>query len=675
MMEIRREESPGVPSIRHQIVPDPSTVIQSQHAGNSPAVQGMQSRHFPTCVEDFHRVQGRSWPQGIISRSASRASRISNRLSQASEFFYESFDFQGWGDSRAPTADLANGGLRRIESLESLYWASRPNLLNPAVTVRNEKSTVAKDTKQGRKRGIRIWAVMLALCVTQLLNAFEGTVTSTALPTIVADLGGGGEFIWASSGYFLTSTVFQPLFGQLANIFGRRWLILSAVAIFILGSGVCGAATSMGILILGRVIQGVGGGGINVLVNIVVCDMVPLLERGKFMAVIMAAISIGTAIGPILGGLIVQNTTWRWVFLLNLPVGGLSLILLFLFLKVGSGNTSSSSMWQKLARIDYGGNVIFIASVSVILAALAQGGNQWAWESYQTLASLVFGGFLLVVFMLYEQSNYCLEPTLPMRLFTNRTSAVAYILTFLHSLLTLLTLYFLPVYFQGVLISSPTISGVQTLPTVLILVPSAVVSGALLSKLGRFKPFHLLGFGLMTLGFAILTLLKASSPSAVWIIAQLLVAAGSGLALSTLLPAAQASLPDSDTAAATAAWAFLRSFGIVWGVAVPAAVFNARAGRLALGLIDNVPSGIADQLTGGQAYEHATAAWVGSLPETLKGAVITVFEDSLFVVWILAAAVAGLGIILVLLEKEVQLRSKLESIEFGLEYEEALGTG
>lgn len=508
---------------------------------------------------------------------------------------------------------------------------------------------------------------MFALSITQLLNAFEGTVTSTALPTIVHDLGGDASFVWVSTGYFLTSTIFQPLFGQTADIFGRKPPILFAVTMFMMGSGISGGASSMGSLILGRIFQGIGGGGINVLVNTIVCDMFPLRERGKFLAIVMAAISVGTSIGPILGGVIVQQSTWRWVFYLNLPVGGLSLLLLFAFLKENTNiKDDSKGIKQRLCRIDYGGNVLLIIGVTLILLTLAYGGTTWAWTSYSAIMSLCLGFFILVVFVFYEDSNYCKSPTLPLRLFRNRTSASAYAVTFLQSLLTMQTMYFLPVYFQAVMLSTPTITGVQMLPTVLVLVPSSVLAGILLSKTGRYKPLHIAGFALLVIGFGCFTLLKHSSSTAVWIVLQLVTAFGSGFTLSTLLPAAQACLEDADTASATAAWAFLRSFGIVWGFAVPSVVFNGQASKLAQSGLISDENTAAVLSTGGAAYSHATADWVGSLAAgDLRDDVITLYERSLRVVWIFAIALAGLAFLLVFFEKEVVLRQKVEKTNDG----------
>lgn len=355
---------------------------------------------------------------------------------------------------------------------------------------------------------------------------------------------------------------------------------------------------------------------------------------------------------------------------MNLPVGGFAFGLLVLFLREGSKVSYSSpskdgekpNIRKQLNRIDYGGNVIFVSGVTLILFALVYGGSRWPWTSHSTLLCL-FGGFvLLILFAFYENSKYCARPTIPLRLFRNRTTATAFALTFMQSLLTLEIFYFLPVYFQAVLLSSPTTSGVRTLPTVLILLPSAAVGGALLSKFGRYKYFHFAGFGLMTIALGCFTTLTRSSSMASWVVLQIVAAAGAGLVTTTLLPAAQASLSDTDIASATATWAFLRSFGIVFGVAVPAAIFDAQAQKLAReGLIDN------DALTtilakGGGAYEHATAAWVSSLAiGTIRDSVITLYENSLWAAWIFGTALAGLGFLLVFVEKEVGLRDKMQS--------------
>ncbi|BDD64169.1 hypothetical protein MAP00_009013 [Monascus purpureus] len=199
---------------------------------------------------------------------------------------------------------------------------------------------------------------MLALAVSGLLAALESTVVGTALPSTTSDLGGGERYVWVTIGYFLTMTAFQPLFDQLADIFGHQWLVIFAVALFALGSDICGGANTIDMLIAGRAIQGFGA-GINVLVETIVCDIVPLRERGSYLAIIFGGITIGTSIGPVIAGVIVQQTTWRWVFYLNLPIAELGLVLLVAFLRVKG---TSGPLGENLKKLDYFGNTLFIAA-------------------------------------------------------------------------------------------------------------------------------------------------------------------------------------------------------------------------------------------------------------------------------------------------------------------------
>ena len=453
----------------------------------------------------------------------------------------------------------------------------------------------------------------------------------------------------------------QPLYGQIANILGRRYPVFGAVAMFILGSGICGGASSIGMLIAGRALQGVGAGGVNVLVEVVVCDLVPLRERGQYLALIFGLIALGTAGGPIFGGLIVNNTTWRWVFYLNLPLGSTALALLILFLDVHSNR---DKVMNKLARIDWIGNVIFIAAVVAVLVPLSMAGSQYSWSSWHIIFPLVLGlGLGFPIFLLYEASRFCSEPTMPLHLFSNRTSLVAFLITFLHGIVTIWTVYFLPVYFQGVKSASPARSGVMLIPTFLIMLPFVAVSGKTLEKFGRYKPIHLIGCAIMTIGFGLFSTLDRHSSTAAWVIFQGIETAGVGLVVAALLPAVQAGLDESDTALSASTWSFIRSFGLVWGVAIPSAIFNERFDQLASRIDD--PQ-VAAQLVGGKAYEHATKTFLDSLPSVaLRDQTIGVFTNSVKQAWYVGIAFAGLAFLLVFFEKEIELRKGLET-EFGL---------
>ncbi|KAK5046060.1 hypothetical protein LTR84_008517 [Exophiala bonariae] len=541
---------------------------------------------------------------------------------------------------------------------------------NVDTPVSREAETSKESTTTNSKKGLQFWLILVALSFTSLLTSLEATITSTALPSIIADLGGGDLFIWTANGYFLAMTALLPLYGQLANLFGRRWPTISAAAIFILGSGICGGTTSIEMLITGRVVQGVGASGIGVLVEMIVCDLVPLRQRGNYMAVVMGLIAIGTAVGPFIGGLIVDSPAgWRWVFWLNLPIGGVALVLLFVFLRV-TWNRNTSYV-TRLTSIDWVGNFILVGSTSSVLIALSWAGAVYTWSSYHVLVPLAIGLAGLALFVMFEGSRFPSQPTMPLHLMANRTSATAYILTLLHGIVTMWTIYFLPVYFQGVLGSSPSYSGVQLLPSILVLMPFAALGGVALSKFGVYRPFHVAGFALIALSFGLFNLLDSNSSTGAWVGYQAIGAAGVGLVVPTLLPAVMAPLTERDTALATSTWAFLRSFGVIWGTAIPAAIFNNRFDELATTTITD--TFIRSQVVNGKAYSHATAAFLHTLSETTREEFIAVLNQSLRRTWQVGIGFAALGLALVFLEKDVPLRQELET-EFGMEKKPTIRT-
>ena len=415
-------------------------------------------------------------------------------------------------------------------------------------------------------------------------------------------------------------------------------------------------------LIAGRVIQGAGAGGIGVLVEMILCDLVPLRQRGNYLALIFGMLAVGTALGPFFGGLIVDYSTWRWVFYLNLPIGGVALILLFVFLRVRWNKDSSYT--TKLTSIDWVGNFIFVAAICSVLIALAWAGAVYPWSSYHILVPLTVGLVGLMSFLVFEGSHFAPHPTMPLHLMSNRTSATAYILTLLHGIVTMWTVYFLPVYFQGVLGSSPAYSGVQLLPSILVLIPFAAMGGAGMSKLGKYRPMHGVGFALVVISFGVFTLLDPNSSTAAWVGYQAIGAAGLGLIIPVLLPAVMAPLAESDTALATSTWGFVRSFGVIWGTAIPASIFNNRFNELAMTLITDPD--IRRQLVNGQAYSHATAAFLDTLPPSTRREFIATLDESLRRAWQIGLGFAALGFLLVFLEKDIPLRQELET-EFGIE--------
>ncbi|ROW15257.1 hypothetical protein VPNG_03104 [Cytospora leucostoma] len=511
------------------------------------------------------------------------------------------------------------------------------------------------------EHGFRFWAIIIGLGITNLLGALENTVVSTSAPVILTDLQLGGNYIWITNAFFVCSAAFQPLFGQLCNVFGRRWVTLFIVAVFTLGSGICGGASNGGMLIAGRAVQGIGSGGIIMVIDIIVSDLVPLRQRGNYMAVVLAIYGIGTSLGPFIGGAIVSSTTWRWVFWINLPIGGASLVILYLFLHVNY--SKQMSLGQKLKRIDFVGSIILMAGTVAILYALSYAGSTYPWSSWHTLIPLLLGFFGLVLFGFYESTGASAEPVMPPRLFNNRTSVIVSITTFINSALLFWIIFFLPVYFQTVKLYSPRRTGVALLPQSLVGIPGAAISAVALSRWGKFRPLHFAGFALWTLALGLFSLQDEDTSVAEWAVFQCIMALGAGMVLNTLLPSFQAPADEKDQAAATATWCFIRTLGYVWGVAIPATIFNNRVDAVLYRVSEPA---IRAQLAGGGAYQSASAAFVKQFPPEYQDDIRAVYREALKRVWEIAVAFAGFACLLVFLEKEIALRVSLET-EYGLQ--------
>jgi EmrB/QacA subfamily drug resistance transporter len=539
---------------------------------------------------------------------------------------------------------------------EKYMGSMSPSPSEQKVTVEGEKPI-----KKGY--GWRFWAIFPGLCIGGLLSALDATILSTVLPTIASELNSDTLYVWAINAYFVSTTAVQPLYGQTANIFGRRWLMIVSILLFALGSGLCGGASGTGMLIAARVVQGMGGGGINVMTEIIVADLVPLRERQQIMGIVFTAFAVGTFIGPIVGGAIVDHTSWRWVFYINLPLCGVAVILMFLFLQVKYDKTAS--LWEKLKRVDYVGNAILMASVISILLSLTWAGTLHPWSSWRTILPLILGFLGLIGFIFYEGSRWCVEPTVPLRLFSNRTAALTYILSFLHGTILYWVSLFLPVYFQSILEATPEKSGIDLLASVIPMVPFAIIGGILITVTGKYKPFLIIGFIPMAVGMGLFTMLNDKTTTVIWVVFQVILAAGSGLSLIATLPAILASLPESDVATATATWAFLRSFGSIWGVSIPSAVFNTRFTNLAYRITNQE---LREHLYNGGAYQLATKRFMQSLnyDPVLKAEVVSVYVDSLKLVWQVGIAFAAIGVPISLFLKSLKMRDQLDG-EYGFD--------
>ncbi|KAH8692932.1 major facilitator superfamily domain-containing protein [Talaromyces proteolyticus] len=469
------------------------------------------------------------------------------------------------------------------------------------------------------------------------------------------------NFIWITNSFFICATALTPLFGQLCDIFGRRWVFLSIVALFTLGSGICGGATSVSMLIAGRAIQGAGSGGIVLTVNIIVSDLCPLRKRGQYMAIILAIFGIGVALGPFIRGVIADSTTWRWVFWINLPIGGVSFVIMFFLLRLSYKD--DRSLMEKIKRIDVVGNAILMAGTVAILYSLTYAGSIYSWSSWHTLVPLILGFLGFALFAIFETSGFAPEPVMPIRLLKHRTSIIVLINTFLNSMVYLWYLYYLPVYFQAVALYSSSRAGYSLIPQALAGLPGAIIAAISLSRWGKFKSIHFVGFAFTTLGMGLFSMVGLHTSVADWAVFQIITALGIGIVIDTLLPAFQAPASEQDQAMATSTWGFFRAFGSIWGVSIPAAIFNNRIEEK----LDTISDARARELLGGGgAYQQASAAFVTQFSPEVQLEVRELYASALDRSFWVGAIFAGLACAMVLLEREVPLRKELDT-EYGLE--------
>jgi MFS family permease len=514
------------------------------------------------------------------------------------------------------------------------------------------------DHEPKSKHSWRFWLVFAALCLISFISAIDSTIITVALPTMTRAIGGEKDYVSMANVFVFAATTIQPLFGQVSNIFGRRWPMIVSIALFALGSGITAGANSVAMFVAGRTVQGLGSGGLFVLLNLIVCDLVPLRERGKYLGFMLSTAAVGTVIGPIVGGALTSN--WRWIFYLNLPISGLALVAMFAFLKVKQNRDAT---WRhSLMRVDYLGNFVFIASMCAVLFGLITGGALHPWASWRVIVPLVLGILGWIAFH-FHQAWLCKEPSVPPRLFKHRTSAVGFVLGFTSSMLLVWVVYFLPLYFQAVLGASPLRAGVDNVPYTAFVVPFGIAAGGVLSKTGKFKPLHWVGFALSAVGCGLLSILDENSSKATWVCIQIPVAGGTGIVMTALLPSTLAALPEQDVATATATYSFLRSFGFVWGVTLPSIIFN---GQFDSRLYTISDFGVRDQLKNGQAYGYASGGYVQQLPAETRHEVVKVYIHALRTQWIAAAAFAIFSFLLVFVEKHVDLRKDLNT-ESGLD--------
>ncbi|KAH7908664.1 iron permease [Hygrophoropsis aurantiaca] len=516
-------------------------------------------------------------------------------------------------------------------------------------------SSDLKDTTERPQRGWRFWLIFLALCASTFLSALDLASIATALPSIVHNLNGTESFAWVSAAYTLACTSILPLSGKLADIFGRREVMLTSLLSFALGSVLCATAKSMTMLIAGRAIQGVGSGGIQSLTAIVISDLVTLKERGFFIALTGATYSLATAVGPFVGGAFAQDVTWRWLFYLNLPLCGIALIIVAFFMRLRK--PPSMSLRTSLLALDWIGNTLIIGGTTSCLIALTWAGVTYSWQSFQIIVPLVIGLVALAAALLYE-TCYASHPTVPRSILSNRTSLSGYFGTFLHGAVSILVFFYLPIYFQAAKLASPLRSGLYFFPMAFAISPAAIAQGIIISKTGRYRLVNFVGWSLMFLGIGLLCLLHPDSSIGESIPFQLIAAVGMGLLYATQF-SVLAPLDPKLNAQALSFLIFTRSFSQSWSVSIGATILQNR-------LLAKLPGDFVAGFAPGADISYTAIPQLPSLPPPIRDEARTAFADSLIVLWKVAIVVCAVGLLSVFAQKSMPLHQKMDG-RWGME--------
>src|SRR6266536_2516636 len=410
----------------------------------------------------------------------------------------------------------------------------------------------------------RVRLIFGALLLVLLLASLDQTIVSTALPTIVGDLGGVSDLSWVVTAYLLSSTVVGPVYGKLGDQYGRKIVLQVAIVIFLVGSALCGISQNMTELIVFRGIQGLGGGGLFVITIAVVGDIFPPRERGRYQGYFGGVFGVSTVLGPLLGGFFVDHLSWRWIFYVNLPIGLIALAVI--------ATAFQPRTYHVKHTIDYLGAALLAGGLSAIVLYTSLGGTTYSWTSPWMLALIVGGVVLLAAFVFAE--GRAAEPILPLELFRNRVFSVTSAVGFIVGLALFGAITYLPLYLQDVKGHSPTTSGLLILPLMVGLLTASIASGQLISRYGRYKPFPIAGTAIMTVAVYLLSRLAVDTPMWRTILAMIVLGLGLGMVMQVLILAAQNAVEYRLLGVATSGSTLFRQVGGAIGVAAFGVIFN-----------------------------------------------------------------------------------------------------
>ncbi len=500
------------------------------------------------------------------------------------------------------------------------------------------EATVGAPRLEGSELTLVIGGLMLAM----LMASLDQTIVSTALPTIVGELGGLQHLSWVVTAYLLAATVSTPIYGKLGDIYGRKGVFQVAIVLFLVGSVLCGLAQNMLELIAFRAVQGLGGGGLMVGAQAIIADVVSPRERGRYQGYFGAVFGLSSIGGPLIGGFFTDHLSWRWVFYVNVPLGILALVVTAVVLRLPPGRVEH--------RIDILGAALLATGVSCLVLLTTWGGTQYPWGSPEILGLGIAAIVCLGLFVVAE--SRAAEPILPLHLFRMRVFVVASAVGFIVGLALFGTITYLPLFLQLVTGASATNSGLLLLPLMGGVLTSSIVSGQVISRTGRYRVFPIAGTALMGLGMMLLSRIDARTSQGMVSLDMVVLGLGLGLVMQVLVLVVQSSVERGDLGVATSAATFFRSVGGSIGTAIFGAVFS---NALSANLARDLPPQALARLVGGLSGRPSA---VQTFPEAVRTGYLDAFAGAVATVFEVGLPIAVLAFLLSLLLPEIQLRGR-----------------
>jgi len=508
--------------------------------------------------------------------------------------------------------------------------------------------------------------VFSGILLGMLLSALDTTIISTAMPKIAASLGGVEYLSWTFTAYMLAATISIPIFGKLADIYGRKQFYIIGICVFLLGSALSGTAQNMIQLIIFRGFQGVGGGMMMSNSLAIVADIFPPAERGKYQGLLGGAFGLASVVGPALGGFITDNLSWRWVFYVNIPVGILAIIVLWIGIPYIKQDGAKRS-------IDYLGAALIIAAFTPLLLALSWAGSKYAWTSPVIIGLLAFSFLGLVLLVIVELRAK--EPIIPLSLFKNPIFSVGVSASFLMAIAMFGTVMYIPLFVQGVIGTSATTSGAILTPMMLSLVAASAISGQVISRSGKYKLLAIAGFSVMLVGVVLLSMMGVNTTNATVVRNMIIMGSGVGLAMPVFVIAVQNAFPHSEVGTVTASIQFFRNIGGTAGVAILGSMLNSSFKAESAKMVPESITQIipVDQQTIFETpqtlFDPQFIAHIKhKLPEEAIGELSKLLEElqgalarSIYNVFMAEAFVVAIALIIVFYLKEIPLRKTIKS--------------